>query len=125
MGPGGIKGPQYYGVGRVVKNVIIITLEFCESSIKCQCPMLKYSYSNNERYQMSNLMKVPHTVVFEAIIDLDKIPANLLPRLIALNETQLTEMCKEATLHALGMSNVLPLANENNTWAEVTIKGDN
>jgi hypothetical protein len=70
-------------------------------------------------------MKVPHTVVFEAIIDLDKIPANLLPRLIALNETQLTEMCKEATLHALGMSNVLPLANENNTWAEVTIKGDN
>lgn len=74
---------------------------------------------------MSNLMKVPHTVVFEAIIDLDKIPANLLPRLIALNETQLTEMCKEATLHALGMSNVLPLANENNTWAEVTIKGDN
>jgi hypothetical protein len=70
-------------------------------------------------------MKVPHTVVFEAIIDLDKIPASLLPRLIALNETQLTEMCKEATLHALGMSNVLPLANENNTWAEVTIKGDN
>ncbi len=74
---------------------------------------------------MSNLMKVPHTIVFEAIIDLDKIPASLLPRLIALNETQLTEMCKEATLHALGMSNVLPLANENNTWAEVTIKGDN
>jgi hypothetical protein len=70
-------------------------------------------------------MKVPHTIVFEAIIDLDKIPASLLPRLIALNETQLTEMCKEATLHALGMSNVLPLANENNTWAEVTIKGDN
>jgi hypothetical protein len=34
-------------------------------------------------------------------------------------------MCKEATLHALGMSNVLPLANENNTWAEITIKGDN
>ncbi len=74
---------------------------------------------------MSNLMKVPHTVVFEAIIDLDKIPASLLPRLIALNETQLTEMCKEATLHALGMSNVLPLANDNNTWAEVTIKENN
>jgi hypothetical protein len=70
-------------------------------------------------------MKVPHTVVFEAIIDLDKIPASLLPRLIALNETQLTEMCKEATLHALSLSNVLPLANDNNTWAEVTIKGDN
>ena len=74
---------------------------------------------------MSNLIKVPHTIVFEALINLDTIPANLLPRLIALNETQLTEMCKEATLHALGMSNVLPLANDNNTWAEVTIKENN
>jgi hypothetical protein len=74
---------------------------------------------------MANLMKVPHTIEFEAIIDLDKIPANLLPRLIALDTYSVTKMCKEATLHALGMSNVLPLANENNTWAEVTIKGDN
>jgi hypothetical protein len=74
---------------------------------------------------MANLIKVPHTVEFEAIIDLDKIPANLLPRLIALDTYSVTKMCKEATLHALGMSNVLPLANENNTWAEVTIKGDN
>jgi len=74
---------------------------------------------------MSNLMKVPHTIEFEAVIDLDKIPANLLPRLIALDTYSVTKMCKEATLHALGMSNVLPLANENNTWAEVTIKGDN
>ena len=57
-------------------------------------------------------MKVPHTVVFEAIIDLDKIPASLLPALIALDETTIKQMCKEATLHALGMSNVLPLANE-------------
>jgi len=74
---------------------------------------------------MTNLMKVPHTVVFEAIIDLDKIPANLLPALIALDETSITLMCKQATLHALGMSNVLPLANENNSWAEVTIKEGN
>ncbi len=74
---------------------------------------------------MSNLMKVPHTVEFEAIIDLDKIPANLLPALIALDTYSVTKMCKEATLHALGMSNVLPLANENNTWAEVTIKEGN
>jgi hypothetical protein len=74
---------------------------------------------------MSNVIRVPHTVVFEAIIDLDKIPANLLPALIALDEATMTQMCKEATLHALGMSNVLPLANDNNTWAEVTIKGDN
>jgi hypothetical protein len=74
---------------------------------------------------MSNLIKVPHTVVFEAIIDLDKIPAKLLPALIALDKETITQMCKEATLHALGMSNVLPLANENNTWAEVTIGKDN
>jgi hypothetical protein len=70
-------------------------------------------------------MTVPHTVVFEAIIDLDKIPANLLPRLIALNETQLTEMCKGATVHALAMSNTLTVANENNTWAELTVKEGN
>ena len=87
--------------------------------------MVKYSYSNNERLQMTNLMKIPHTVVFEAIIDLDKIPANLLPALISLDKETITQMCKEATLHALGMSNVLPLANENNTWAEVTIAGGN
>jgi hypothetical protein len=70
-------------------------------------------------------MKVPHTVVFEAIIDLDKIPANLLPALIALDEKTMTEMCKEATLHALAQSNVLKTANEFNTWAEMTIKEGN
>ena len=74
---------------------------------------------------MSNLMKVPHTVVFEAIIDLDKIPANLLPALIALSEEDVLKMCKEATLHALNESKVLQIANENNTWAEVTIKENN
>ena len=74
---------------------------------------------------MSNLMKVPHTVVFEAIIDLDKIPANLLPALIACTESQLLEMCKGATLHALAESKVLQIANENNSWAEVTIKEGN
>jgi hypothetical protein len=74
---------------------------------------------------MSNLMKVPHTVVFEAIIDLDKIPANLLPALIALDEKSIQEMCKGATVHALAMSNTLTVANENNTWAEVTIKEGN
>jgi len=87
--------------------------------------MLKYSYPTNERLQMSNLMTVPHTVTFEAVIDLDKIPANLLPALLALDTYSVTKMCKEATLHALGLSNVLPLANENNTWAEVTIGKDN
>ena len=74
---------------------------------------------------MSNLIKVPHTILFEAIIDLDKAPASILPQLIAIGEEALVEMCKGATLHALGMSNVLPLANTNNTWAEVTIKESN
>jgi hypothetical protein len=74
---------------------------------------------------MSNIMKVPHTVVFEALIDLDKIPANLLPRLIALDEKSIQEMCKGATVHALGMSNTLTVANENNTWAELTVKEGN
>ena len=74
---------------------------------------------------MSNLMKVPHSVVFEAIIDLDKIPANLLPALLKLTETDLLKMCKEATLHALAESKVLQIANENNTWAEVIIKENN
>ena len=71
---------------------------------------------------MSNLMKVPHTVVFEAILDLDKIPASLLPRLIAMDTEMITEMCKGATLYAIAESKVLQVANENNTWAEVTIK---
>jgi hypothetical protein len=71
---------------------------------------------------MSNLVKVPHTVVFEAVIDLDKIPANLLPALIALDETAMTEMCKGATLHALSMSNTLEVANTGNYWAELTVK---
>ncbi len=74
---------------------------------------------------MSNLMTIPHTVTFEATIDLDKIPAHLLPRLTALDETAITEMCKGATIYALGMSNTLTVANENNTWAELTIKEGN
>ena len=74
---------------------------------------------------MSNQIKVPHSVVFEAIIDLDKIPANLLPALLKLTETDLLKMCKEATLHALAEAKVLQIANENNSWAEVTIKEGN
>jgi len=74
---------------------------------------------------MSNLIKVPHTVVFEAIIDLDKVPANLLPALIALDQNTITQMCKEATINALSLSDVLNIANENNTWAEVIMKEGN
>ena len=70
-------------------------------------------------------MKVPHTVEFEAIIDLDKIPASLLPALLKLTETDLLKMCKGATLSALADAKVLQIANENNTWAEVTIKENN
>ena len=70
-------------------------------------------------------MKVPHTVVFEAIIDLDKIPANLLPALLKLTETDLLTMCKEATVSAISESKFLQIANENNSWAEVTIGKDN
>ena len=88
-------------------------------------PNGKILLSNNERQQMTNQIKVPHSVVFEAIINLDTIPANLLPALISLSETDLLKMCKEATLHALAESKVLQIANENNTWAEVVIKENN
>ena len=74
---------------------------------------------------MSNQIKVPHSVVFEAIIDLDKIPANLLPALLKLTETDLLKMCKEATVSAISESKFLQIANENNTWAEVIIKENN
>jgi len=67
-------------------------------------------------------MKVPHTVVFEALIDLDKIPASLLPALIGLDETAITQMCKQATVHALSLSNTLEVANTGNYWAELTVK---
>ena len=71
---------------------------------------------------MSNLMKVPHTVEFEAVIDLDKVPSSLINQLVNLDKDLLIEMCKGATVHALGMSNTLTVANENNSWAELTIK---
>ena len=70
-------------------------------------------------------MSVPHTITFEATIDLDKIPAKLLPALLALSEQDVLRMCKEATVNALAESKFLQIANENNTWAEVTIKEGN
>jgi 16S rRNA U516 pseudouridylate synthase RsuA-like enzyme len=74
---------------------------------------------------MANLIKVPHTVVFEAIIDLDKIEANLLPILIKLPQSEIEKMCKGATLHALQVADILTVANEGNHWAELTIKEGN
>ena len=61
---------------------------------------------------MSNLMSVPHTITFEATIDLDKIPSELLPALLALSKEDVLRMCKEATLHALAESKMLQIANE-------------
>jgi hypothetical protein len=74
---------------------------------------------------MSNLIKVPHTVTFEAIIDVDKIEARLLPALLACTEETLIQMCSEATYHALQVADVLTVANEGNSWAELTIKKGN
>ena len=70
-------------------------------------------------------MKVPHTVVFEAIIDLDKIDSNLLPTLISLPQSEIEKMCKGATLHALQVADVLTVANEGNYWAELVIGNNN
>jgi len=74
---------------------------------------------------MSNLMSVPHTITFESTIDLDKIPSELLPALLALSKEDVLRMCKEATLSVIAETNVLSVANANNTWAEVTIKEGN
>jgi hypothetical protein len=70
-------------------------------------------------------MSVPHTITFESTIDLDKIPSELLPALLALSKEDVLRMCKEATLSVIAETNVLSVANANNTWAEVTIKEDN
>jgi len=70
-------------------------------------------------------MSVPHTITFESTIDLDKIPSELLPALLALSKEDVLRMCKEATLHALAESKMLQIANENNTWAEVIVKEGN
>lgn len=51
MGPRGVKGPQYYGVGRVVTGVTKITLEFRAGCLKCQRAMLKYSYPTTKGYK--------------------------------------------------------------------------
>ena len=70
-------------------------------------------------------MSVPHTITFESTIDLDKIPSELLPALLALSKEDVLRMCKEATLSVIAETNVLSVANANNTWAEVTIKEGN
>jgi hypothetical protein len=70
---------------------------------------------------MSNIMKVEHAVKFIAEINIDKVPARLLPTLLALNEDQIKEMCLGATVNAIEIANMLEIANENNSWAEVKL----
>jgi hypothetical protein len=70
---------------------------------------------------MSNIMKVEHAVKFIAEINLDKVPAHLLPALISLSESDLQEMCLGATLNAIETTSMLEIANENNSWAEVKL----
>lgn len=70
---------------------------------------------------MSNVIKVPHTVTFLAEINLDKIPANLLPALISLNEEQLIAMVKETTVSALETTNSIEAINEGGGWAFLSI----
>jgi len=70
---------------------------------------------------MSNIIKVPHTVKFLAEINLDTIPANLLPALINLSESELTAMVHDTTVHALNVVDFVSKANENGGWAFVSI----
>lgn len=71
---------------------------------------------------MSNIIKVPHTVNFVAEFNIDAIPANLLPALIALSEEQLTEYCTMATIAAIEHVNLIGVANEGSEgWAHVSL----
>jgi hypothetical protein len=70
---------------------------------------------------MSNIIKVPHTVTFLAEINIDKLPANLLPALIALTEEQLTAMVQETTVHALKTLDFVKQANDGGGWAFVSL----
>jgi hypothetical protein len=83
--------------------------------------MVKYSYPTNERHNMSNIISVEHAITFIAEINVDKVPAHLLPALLALSESDLKEMCTGATLNAIETTSMLEIANENNSWAEVKL----
>jgi hypothetical protein len=61
---------------------------------------------------MSNIITVPHTIQFLAEINLDTIPANLIPALVSLSEEQLTDMVKQSTISAIGMADLLGVAND-------------
>lgn len=61
---------------------------------------------------MSNIITVPHTVKFMAEINLDTIPAHLVPALVSLSEEALTNMVKESTVAAIGIADLLGVAND-------------
>lgn len=76
----------------------------------------------NERHDMSNIIKVPHTVTFLAEINLDTIPTHLIPALVSLSEEALTSMCKEATVAAIEKVKLVEVANEGAAgWAYLTL----
>ena len=70
---------------------------------------------------MSNTIKVPHTVTFMAEINIDTVPANLLPALINLSESALHDMIQETTVHALKATQFADTVNAGNSWATVYI----
>lgn len=70
---------------------------------------------------MSNTIKVPHTIQFLAEIDIDKVPANLLPLLLSLSEEQLTDMIKDTTLHAIEHAQLIEQSNEGYNWAYLSL----
>lgn len=75
----------------------------------------------NERHDMSNTIKVPHTVTFLAEINIDTIPANLIPALLNLSESELRDMVKATTVHALNATQFADKVNEGGSWATVSI----
>jgi hypothetical protein len=57
-----------------------------------------------------------------AEINIDKVEAKLLPTLISLSEAELTEMVKQTTIHALGVTNFIADVNEGSAgFARLTI----
>lgn len=68
-----------------------------------------------------NIIRVEHAVKFVAEIDIDKVPARLLPALLSLSAEDMQEMCLGATINAIETTNMLEIANENNSWAEVKL----
>jgi len=76
----------------------------------------------NERHEMSNVIRVPHTINFMAEINIDKVEASLLPTLISLSPEELTDMVKQTTIHALGFTKFIEDVNEGSAgFARLTL----